>query len=644
MLAVHPDKGGDAAEFREVQTSFEVLREMVQDGSVGSFADASGRSTADAYSSSYDNHAGRPTPSWEYYSSAAAEAVPIYRTEQAKSGRSKCSQKGKKAKRCSDELIDKGAVRVGTMNMEAGAYGRWVHVQCWRVPSKVWLGLPDPAACSDKAQFEKALSSMNEVLFCGFNELPPAGRLEIVRHVMDKSNWARLVKRKGGAPAASSAPASIADTTAAAAATSEVGAPGGGHGALPPRSALAVAPQPAAGSAVAARSQAGGRFAMPVVGVNGAQANFLAGKTVVLTGVFPEVGGGAGLNLGKDKLKAMVSAFGGRVTGAISGKTNILIVGQSPGYSKVSKAKAQGGKVKLMSVRDLKAGIEGGRLENIKPAPAITSFSTGYRGNGLGPAIKMGETWTPPAQITSSAAAAAPATGTCAAVVAVKKEEKSTVPMPPGWEIITLPDGRTYYANRTTQESRWTAPDSEAPAAVPTSTAKASTAKANTAKAAKASGSGKGQTKRAAKEEPAAVEGAVAPRGQPKKRAKVSPSEMPSKAPKKASKKAPKKAPKKKAPLSLVPPTDADVEFTVRAILGERKRKGKAIEYKIAWEGYTAADNTWEPRAALSGALGKLAAYQAGKKKSKSKKPVSESGKSKAGKASRSRKPLAIQN
>jgi hypothetical protein len=33
---------------------------------------------------------------------------------------------------------------------------------------------------------------MNEVLFCGFSELPPADRDAIVRHVMNKDNWAHF--------------------------------------------------------------------------------------------------------------------------------------------------------------------------------------------------------------------------------------------------------------------------------------------------------------------------------------------------------------------------------------------------------------------------------------------------------------------
>ena len=45
-----------------------------------------------------------------------------------------------------------------------------------------------------------------------------------------------------------------------------------------------------------------------------------------MTGIFPELGGGGGLDLGKDRCKAMVEAFGGRVTGSVSGKTSYLIV------------------------------------------------------------------------------------------------------------------------------------------------------------------------------------------------------------------------------------------------------------------------------------------------------------------------------
>ena len=61
----------------------------------------------------------------------------------------------------------------------------------------------------------------------------------------------------------------------------------------------------------------------------------------VLTGVFPELGGGGGLNMGKDKMKTLIENFGGRVTGSVSGKTNFVVVGKNPGASKVSQATAK---------------------------------------------------------------------------------------------------------------------------------------------------------------------------------------------------------------------------------------------------------------------------------------------------------------
>jgi hypothetical protein len=37
----------------------------------------------------------------------------------------------------------------------------------------------------------------------------------------------------------------------------------------------------------------------------------------------------------------MVEAFGGKVTGAVSGRTHILVVGKEPGMGKVSQAEGQ---------------------------------------------------------------------------------------------------------------------------------------------------------------------------------------------------------------------------------------------------------------------------------------------------------------
>ena len=82
------------------------------------------------------------------------------------------------------------------------------------------------------------------------------------------------------------------------------------------------------------------RFIIPIPGRSGIP-QVLNGHTIVLTGTFPEVGGGSGLNQGKDKVKSMLQSFGAKVTGSVSGRTTILCVGKDPGMSKVSKAKKQ---------------------------------------------------------------------------------------------------------------------------------------------------------------------------------------------------------------------------------------------------------------------------------------------------------------
>ena len=60
------------------------------------------------------------------------------------------------------------------------------------------------------------------------------------------------------------------------------------------------------------------------------------------TGVFPELGGGFGLKLGRDNLKQMIESFGGKVTTGISGKTNYVIVGDEPGEKRLEEAKKKG--------------------------------------------------------------------------------------------------------------------------------------------------------------------------------------------------------------------------------------------------------------------------------------------------------------
>lgn len=405
VLIVHPDKGGNAEEFRDVNTSFELIRSLFEKKAVSSFAnDAEAR---DEWND-FDDDVG-PSPAaqpWQYYYDAAEEEVPPYRMEPARSGRSKCSQKTKSAKRCSpsEPFIPKGDIRIGSLDGTSGSYGRWVHLACWRVPSRIWQGLPVDVSDRDKAsQFEASLAAMNEVQFCGFDQLTPDQKWLVVLHVMDEGNWASRGKRKGSAPRFSntsgtsatpqSQPRGAGDLAYASTASS-----GGGHSAYAPMASSgaghsAYDPIPSSGgTAVSLVGERAGFFVVPSPGVNGAQPGFLRGKTVVMTGIFPEIGGGAGLNQGKDRVRQMCESFGARVTSAVSGKTDLLIVGREPGMSKVGKASAREN-CQLVSLADLARSIEGKQQLNLTQAPEIDTFSSGYNGNGLralpgGPARK----------------------------------------------------------------------------------------------------------------------------------------------------------------------------------------------------------------------------------------------------------------
>ena len=105
-------------------------------------------STSDVFQNAADYFAAKEargdTQSHDYYAEAAEEDVPTHRVEPAKSDRSTCTAKHKAA--CGEQKIPKGALRVGQINLEAGdSYTRWVRLGCWRIPAKIWEGLPDPA-------------------------------------------------------------------------------------------------------------------------------------------------------------------------------------------------------------------------------------------------------------------------------------------------------------------------------------------------------------------------------------------------------------------------------------------------------------------------------------------------------------------
>jgi BRCT domain type II-containing protein len=365
ILQCHPDKGGDAAVFRNVNTSFEVLRGLLDSHGIKSFyAAAFDYSVKDAFSSAWQDFSNMETPSYNYYEEAAAEEIPQSRMERAKSSRSTCTYKSK-TRPCGAK-IPIGEVRIGTWNAETGSYHRWVHLDCWRVPNRVWEGFPSPDSVdfTNKVKFGKALACMNQVLLCGFTELPDYQQEQVLCHVMNKENWAAKRKLKPAAKTGDNiemkGKEALKMKEAALAATNS-----------------SSVSQPKAQLVPSNSSRE--RFIIPAPGKDGALAGSLARKTVVLTGTFPEVGGGSGLSLGKAKVKAMIESFGGKVTASVSGKTDILVVGKDPGYSKVSNAKSKPN-CTMVSLQTLANVVYGHLLEDIAKPMTIESFSSGYNG------------------------------------------------------------------------------------------------------------------------------------------------------------------------------------------------------------------------------------------------------------------------
>jgi len=205
-----------------------------------------------------------------------------------------------------------------------------------------------------------ALDSMGGVLLCGYSELDEDARLDVAEHVIDEEHWARLTKPKK-------------------AARTEGGAVAGAG----PSSSLAsqqVVPQQ--GQAIVSRPT---HFVTPRPGPDGPR-NGMDGLTFVLTGTFPEIGGGCGLGVGKDKVTAMIESFGGRVTSAISGKTDVLVVGKEPGFAKVTQAENKRA-IRIMTLQEVRDGLCAGRIAIGEAAciatarVAIDAFSSGYHGN-----------------------------------------------------------------------------------------------------------------------------------------------------------------------------------------------------------------------------------------------------------------------
>lgn len=141
------DKGGDPETFRTTQASWEVLRDLFDRNKVqkGTFTSYLGVRTAPARQTNddddndededydddlYEKYSKKSDyPSYQYYEDAEKEEVPIYKVEPARSDRSKCQK-------CKTNIPRQG-IRIGSIDKDAGTYGRWIHLDCWRVPMRI---------------------------------------------------------------------------------------------------------------------------------------------------------------------------------------------------------------------------------------------------------------------------------------------------------------------------------------------------------------------------------------------------------------------------------------------------------------------------------------------------------------------------
>ena len=173
-------------------------------------------------------------------------------------------------------------------------------------------GLTDP---SDEQASLRDLLAMEEVLLTGVGALEHSSKLLFVQHCVNRENWAKNRKRKQimedsrpGSKGAKVASKSVSASTAAKG-KSQSSATAASSNQVPAADSNMIAP---------------GSFVVLVPGVDGAldDAKFLRGKTFVITGNFPEVGGGDADIVGVANVKAMIQSFGGKTITRFSKNTS----------------------------------------------------------------------------------------------------------------------------------------------------------------------------------------------------------------------------------------------------------------------------------------------------------------------------------
>ena len=168
-------------------------------------------------------------------------------------------------------------------------------------------GLTNP---SDESASLRDLLAMEGILLVGASAMDDSSRSSFVRHCADVENWARNGKRKKRKVVA------IMGQDASGGAVGSASSP-------PPGEVEATTVPGGVSAAAGSGFVVPGSFRVLVPGVDGAVADdALFGQSFVITGTFPEAGGGDADAVGVANVKAMIQSFGGSVITRFSKKSS----------------------------------------------------------------------------------------------------------------------------------------------------------------------------------------------------------------------------------------------------------------------------------------------------------------------------------
>jgi hypothetical protein len=194
--------------------------------------------------------------------------------------------------------IAKGHLRIGSWNEDVGGYSWYVHLECWRVPAKIWLAFPSSPS---REQIRDAMHLLDSVSICGFSEMSPEQQDIFVEHVMNSDNWARTPSNMRKSKSAQAMEAlELGETKSAVPGMAQLNETNHPDSVVPhslQAQQVCIKDEDALGASVSLLSHTalvvragtpqkrGGAFVMPIPGKDGAVCGAMAGLNVVLTGL-----------------------------------------------------------------------------------------------------------------------------------------------------------------------------------------------------------------------------------------------------------------------------------------------------------------------------------------------------------------------